>query len=270
MSANVRNCLSINEVKEMLCAEHAGRVLAGETWWAIVPMKDGSFAETGDAGPFWSLVTAVIELDQPLGFEKVVNHLGRTVSVPHRDPEKLLASIIKPQTRLSLPDKTIIEARCRITGQDANVLFEERTAAYQGELEAENKRIKQVIRSIMLQRPTMDANEEGTLEFGANRLGAFDPETGEYEEYEVNYAEWLVPIDRIIEFGEKQQRFLASNTKVSDLIFGAENALWESEIALLKQIVQQHEHEGASEFNRSIDEGMASSADLAAGAHSGK
>ena len=268
MNANVRNSLSIADVKEILCAEHAGRVLAGETWWAIVPMKDGAFAETGDAGPFWALVTAVQELGQPLGFEKVINKLGRTVSVAHSDPEKLLRSIIKPQTKLTLPNKEIITKRCAITGEDSAKVFALRQAEYQAELDAENERIESVIRLILSQQPVMDQDEPFTAV--TTKLGAFDEETGEYEEIEVEIGEWLIPIDRIIEFGEKQQRFLASNPKVNDLLFGTENALWEGEIARLKQIVQNVEHEGAGEGSREIDERLASGSDLAAGMASGK
>src|SRR5512139_3532335 len=108
----MRNTLTIAETKDILCAEHAARLLGAECWWALIPAGDKnplSFASSGNAQPFWALINATLELGMPLGYEKIENHLRRMTNVPHSDPEKVLRSILKPQPRAVLPDMRLIE-----------------------------------------------------------------------------------------------------------------------------------------------------------------
>jgi hypothetical protein len=265
-SSNPMNCLTINEAKDILCAEHAGRLFSAETWWAIVPMKGNSYAETGDAGSFWALVTACQELGQPLGFMKVENKLGRLVNVPHNDPEQLIRSVIKPQPRMDRPVMEIVEARCKVNGKDPKVVYAERMLAYNEALAAENDTIDGVVKDIMRQQPAVgdDIFESMT------KLGAFNEETGEYDEIEMVVGEWQIPIDRIIEFGERQVKFLANNPRVQDGLFGAENALWQGELSRLEAIVQKRDNEGEGEQSRAIDEALLDAAGMRAGGNSGK
>lgn len=269
MSHALRNSLTIDEIKNILCAEHAARLFVGEAWWAIVPSGDKnplSFASSGNAQPFWALMNATLELGMPLGFEKIENHLRKLVSVPHTDPEKVLRSLIKIQPRATLPNLQIIEARCKITGNDPKAMYEQAKMNYDEEVAAELARIDAVIKDIMLQQPAAGDTPFESM----TKLGAFDEETGEYEEYEVTLGEWEVPIDRVIEFGEKQLKFLANNKNVPDIVFGTENALWEGEISQLTHIVQEREAEGAGESSRALDEGMLSAAGMQAGGQAGK
>lgn len=266
MTNALRNSLTISEAKDILCAEHAARLLVAEAWWAIVPNKGLSFAATGNAQPFWALVNATLELGMPLGFTKVENHLRKLVSVPHSDPEQLLRSLIKIQPRAQLPNLEIIEARCKITGKDSKEVYAQAKMNYDEEVAAELARIDAVIKNIMKQMPAAgDEPFESTT-----KLGAFNEETGEYDEYEVTLGEWEIPVDRIIEFGEKQLKFLANNKNVPDIVFGTEHALWEGELSQLKAIVQQREHEGAGEGSRALDEALLDQAGMQAGGHSGK
>lgn len=266
MTNTLRNSLTIAEAKDILCAEHAARLFVAEAWWAIVPNKGESFAATGNAQPFWALMNATLELGMPLGFEKIENHLRKLVSVPHSDPEKVLRSLIKIQPRAQLPNLEIIEARCKINGKDPKEVYAQAKMHYDEEVAAEIARIDQVIKDIMKQMPaTGDEPFESTT-----KLGAFNEETGEYDEYEVTLGEWEIPIDRIIEFGEKQLKFLANNPNVPDIVFGTENSLWEGELNVLRHIVQQREHEGAGEGSRELDEGMLGAAGMQAGANAGK
>lgn len=267
MSHALRNTLTIAETKDILCAEHAARLFVGECWWAVVCSKDGSFAKTGDAQPFWALINATLELGMPLGYEKIENHLRKLVNVPHSDPEKVLRSLIKPQPRATMPDMRIIEARAKhIPNCNVQQMFDVAKATYDAEVTAEYERINATIKDIMKQRPVA-----GDEPFEAStRLGAFNEETGEYDEYEVTFGDWEIPVDRIIEFGERQLKFLASNRNIPDIIFGTENALWEGELTVLGNIVQQRENEGAGEGSRAIDEGMLNAAGMQAGAQAGK
>ena len=269
-AVSLRNTLTIAETKDILCAEHAARLFIAECWWAIIPSGDKnplSYASSGNAQPFWALINATLELGMPLGYDKIENHLGKLTNVPHSDPEKVLRSIIKPQPRAVVPDMRIIEARAKyIPGANAQQMYDEAKAAYDAEVEGEHNRIDRAIKEIMKQRPV--AGDEPFE--SATRLGAFNEETGEYDEYEVVFGEWEIPIDRIIEFGERQLKFMASNKRIPDIIFGAENALWEGELDVLKHIVQQHENEGAGEGSREIDEALLDNAGMAAGGNSGK
>lgn len=267
MSQTLRNSLTIAETKDILCAEHAARLFVAECWWAIVPNKDGSFAKDGNAQPFWALINATLELGMPLGYEKIENHLRKLSNVPHSDPEKVLRSLIKPQPRAVLPDMRIIEARAKyIPNSNPQQMYDEAKAQYDAEVEAEHERINATIKDIMKQRPVAGDEPFETC----TKLGAFNEETGEYDEYEVVFGEWKIPIDRIIEFGERQLKFMASNKRIPDVIFGAENALWEGELDVLKHIVQQHENEGAGEGSREIDEALLNAAGMQAGGNSGK
>lgn len=270
MSQTLRNSLTIAETKDILCAEHAARLFVAECWWAIIPGGDKnplSYASSGNAQPFWALINATLELGMPLGFDKIENHLGKLSNVPHSDPEKVLRNLIKPQPRAVLPDMRIIEARAKyIPGANAQAMYDEAKAGYEAEVEAEHERINRAIKEIMKQRPVAGDEPFETC----TRLGAFNEETGEYDEYEVVFGEWEIPIDRIIEFGERQLKFMATNKRVPDIVFGTENALWEGELNTLRHIVQQHENEGAGEGSRDIDEALLSGAGLAAGMNSGK
>lgn len=268
MSNVSRNSLTIAETKDILCAEHAARVFVARTWWHIVPNKEDSYAQTGDARPFWGLVTATKELGQPLGFKKVENKLGKLVNVAHNDVDSLLRSLIKVQPRADKPVMAIIEARCKISGKDPKELYNERMLAYNEELAAEEARVTHAVNAIMAQEPLMDQDGFGVT---STKLGAFDEATGEYEEFEVDYTDEVsVPIDWIIDFAEKQLKFLANNSKVPDIIFGTEHALWEGELAVLRNIVQQQEHEGSGEQSREIDEALLSASGMQAGGNSGK
>lgn len=268
MNANInpRNTLTIAEAKEILCAEHAARLFSSEAWFSIVPNKGNSYAATGDARPFWALVTAIDELGMPLGFVKKENHLKRLVNEPHSDPEILLRSLIKAQPRATLPNMDIIKARCSVNGKDPEAVYAERKLAYDEEVAAELARVDTVVKAIMNQRPAPGE----TIFETTTALGPFNEETGEYLEYEVSYGEHLIPIDRIIDFGEKQLKYLASNDKVPDIIFATEKALWDGELNQLKAIVQQKEHEGAGEGSRAIDEAGLGAEGMAAGMNSGK
>jgi len=266
----MRNTLTIAETKDILCAEHAARLFVAECWWAIVPSGTNnplSFASSGDASSFWALINATRELGMPLGFTKVENHLGRLVSQPHKDPEQVLRALIKPQPRASMPDMRIIEARAKyIPGSNVQQMYDIAKATYNAEIEAELERINRVIATIMRQEPGVgDEPFESTT-----KLGAYNEETEEYDEYEVTMGEWEIPVDRIIEFGERQLKFLAQNSKVPDLIFGTENALWEGELNVLTHIVQEREAEGAGESSRALDEALLGSAGMQAGGNAGK
>ena len=267
MSHKLRNTLTIAETKDILCAEHAARLFVAECWWAVIPNKEGSFAHDGNAQPFWALINATLELGMPLGFEKIENHLRKLSNVPHSDPEKVLRNLIKPQPRATLPDMRIIEARAKyIPNANPQAMYDEAKAMYDAEVEAEHDRINATIKDIMLQRPV-----DGDQPFEAStRLGAFNEETGEYDEYEVTFGEWEIPVDRIIEFGERQLKFMATNKRIPDIIFGTENALWEGELNILAHIVQEREAEGAGESSRELDEGMLGAAGMQAGSNAGK
>lgn len=264
----MRNTLTITDTKNILCAEHAARLLMAECWWAVVPNKPGSFAHDGNAQPFWALINATLELGMPLGYQKIENHLKKLSNVPHTDPELILRNLIKIQPRATLPNKGIIEARCKITGKDPVEMFASAKLKYDEEVAAELERINQVIRDILKQQPSTSGSDvfESTT-----KLGAFNEETGEYDEYEVTFGEHEIPIDRVIEFGERQLKFLAGNEKIPDIIFGTESALWEGELNQLHAIVQQHEQEGeAPDYVSAMDDKLLSSAGMQAGMNSGK
>lgn len=264
-SKTSRNSLTIHMLKEILCAEHAARVLAAEAWWTIVPNKDDSFSQTGDAGKFWSVITAIKELGMPIGYTKSVNHLGRTVNEPHSDPELLLRTIIKPNGNLTPPNKELIQTRCKVSGKDFEATYKERVEQYEDALAAEMELIEKAIKSIMQQQPNMEEPLEGAF------TQVFNEDTGTYEDVELSLPEHQIPIDRIIEFGERYMKSLANNSKVNDLIFGTENALWEGEINRLKQIVQQEEHEGAApDYVAEMDDKLLDAAGMHAGSNSGK
>jgi hypothetical protein len=266
MSKALRNTLTIAETKDILCAEHAARLFMAECWWVIVPNKEGSFAHDGNAQPFWALVNATLELGMPLGFQKIENHLKKLANVPHTDPEIVLRNLVKIQPRATLPNMEIIKARCEVNGKNADEMYAQRKQEYDEEVAAEIARVEEVIKGIMRQRPaTGDDVFESTT-----KLGAFNEETGEYDEYEVTLGEHLIPIDRIIEFGERQLKFMASNSKVPDVIFGTEKALWDGEFSVLGRIVQEHEQEGAGESSRALDEALLSASGMQAGGNSGK
>lgn len=258
---NARNSLTIAEVREYLCAEHAGRVFSGEIWWSIVPGGDNnpnSFANTGDASPFWALVDECLSMGQPLGYTKGVDHLGRDTNTPHTDPELLLRSVIKPNVQLDKPNKDIITARAELQGIDPEKLYKLREAEYNAKVEADHKRIDQVIKTILAQRKVI-ADEHNPWE-------NLDDDYGRVQ----HGGEWNIPIDRIIDFGERQMKFLAQNPKVNDTLFGAEATIWKGEIAELKKIVQKYENEGAGEGSREIDNQLLSGSGMSQGMNAGK
>jgi hypothetical protein len=264
----LRNTLTIAEAKDILCAEHAARLFVAEAWWTIVPNKGDGYAATGNAQPFWALMNATLELGMALGFEKVENKLRKLVNVPHSDPEKVLRSLIKIQPRAQLPNMGIIKARCNISGKNPDDMYNAARLEYDEEVAAEVERVNQVIKDIMKQMP---ATGDGDPFESTTKLGAFNEETGAYDEYEVNFGEHLIPIDRIIEFGERQLKFLASNDRVPDIIFGTEKALWDAELEQLGHIVQQQENEGAApDFVAAIDDQLLTASGMAAGMNSGK
>lgn len=226
---NPRNTLTIAEVCEMFTAEHAGKLLASEFWWAIVPSTEGSgsYAETGDSSQFWALVTAIRELGQPLGFERKENHLGNMVWSSHNKPEIALAALIKPSGKFVKPDYEMIKVRCEITGDNADQVFTERMNEYNAEIAVAEAKNQKAIRRILSQEP---APGEGILETSVE-LGEFNEDTGEYEEHEVTYGEHLIPINRAIKHVEGQIEFLAKNKKIPDMVFIAENTLYQAELA---------------------------------------
>ena len=263
-----RNTMTIAEVKEVLTAEHAGKLLSSEFWWTIVPSTEGSgsFAETGDASQFWALVTAIRELGQPLGFVKEENHLGNMIWKAHNKPELALAALIKPTVKATKPDMDLIKIRCEINGDDPDMVFVERMKEYTAQVAVAEEKNRKAITRILRQEP---APGEGILETSVE-LGDFDEETGEYEEHEVVYGEHYTPIDRIIKHIEGQVNFLAKNTRIPDEIFVAENTLYQAELARMKSIVLQQDHEGAGEGSRVIDEQLLGSTGMQAGMNAGK
>ena len=267
-SKQARNSLTIEETKDILCAEHAGRIFASRLWWSIIPNREDSFAQSGDASNFWQLVYANRELGQPLAFTKVLNKLGRLVNVPVSDPEQALRTIIKPEVKAPKPIMEIIEARCELSGHNPKDVYREREAEYNAEVKAAEAQVNLVIKQILAQEPVMDDNGERA---SSTMFGDFNPDTGEYEVVDVLPDEVLIPIDYIIEFAEKQLKYMATNRKVSDLLFGTEKALWDGEITLLKQIVQEVEHEGAApDYVAAMDDKLLDAAGIAAGMSSGK
>ena len=267
-SKTARNTLTIDEVKEVLTAEHAGKLLASEFWWTIVPSTEGSgsYAETGDSSQFWALVTAIRELGQPLGFVKEENHLGNMIWKAHNKPELALASIIKPTVKATKPDMDLIKIRCEVNGQDPAQVFVERMAEYNAQVAVAEEKNRKAIARILSQEP---APGEGIFDTSVE-LGDFNEEKGEYDEYEVVYGEHYIPIDRILRHLYSQVNFLAKNTRIPDEVFVAENTLYQAEIARMKGIVQQEEHEGAGEGSRAIDEQLLGAAGMNAGANAGK
>lgn len=269
MNAKIaRNTLTIAEVKDMLTAEHAAKMLQSEFWWTIVPSTEGcgSYAETGDSSQFWALVTAIRELGQPLGFHKKENHLGNMVWEAHNKPELALAQIIKPTVKASKPDMGLIKIRCEINGNDPDVIFMERMKEYTEQIAVAEEKNRRAITKILSQEPAPgEAIFESSIE-----LGDFDEETGEYDEHEVVYGEHYIPIDRVIKHIESQIQFLAKNKRIPDEVFVAENTLYQAELDRMKHIVQQQEHEGAGEGSRAIDEQLLGNAGMAAGMNSGK
>lgn len=266
--------LTIAEARDYLCAEHAARLFIAECWWAIVPSGDNhlnSFASSGDSSSFWALVLATQSMGQPLGYNKVVNHLGRTTNQPHKDPEQLLRSIIKPDIKTVRPDHGIVTKRAQLAGLDGEAEYAKRMEQYNEQLAADQARIDTAVKTIMAQQPVGDINEDAFV-LGHRVEEVFDEEGNviDYTEVDVTGGEWEIPIDRIIEFGEKQIKFLATNQKVSDVIFGSETLIWEQELEALKHIVQQRENEGAYEGSREIDDALLSGAGMAAGMNSGK
>lgn len=253
--------LTITELREYLTAEHAARVLTGEIWWSVVPGGDNnpkSFASTGDASAFWALVDAVGSMGQPLGYIKEKDFLGRDTNKPHSDPELLLRQIIKPNVMMDKPNKDIITARAILAGQDPEKLYQLRELEYKTKIEADQARIDQVIRTILAQHhDIVDPNAP---------FDDLDDESGR----SVTGGEWEMPIDRVIEFGERQLKFLASNPKVQDNLFEAERLLWQDEIDKLSHIIQKRENEGAGEGSRHIDEQLLSGAGMSAGMNAGK
>jgi hypothetical protein len=269
MKSNARNTLTIAETKDILCAEHAGRMFVAECWWAIVPNQGNSYASTGDASSFWALINATLELGQPLGFKKVENHLGDMINQAHSDPELVLRKLILPKVRAGRPDFDIIEARCKFSGKDAKEMYKAAMEGYNAELQAAEKRTEKAIIKILNAKPN-PGDEIVNAEVEAyNEETTWDDDNGLVTESR-EYGEWTIPIDRIIDFAERQQKFLASNPNIPDLIFGTENTLWEGELNLLKHIIQQPIHEGAGEGSREIDEALLNSAGMQAGMDSGK
>ena len=268
MKTNVRNTLTIAETKDILCAEHAGAVFVNECWRALVPNTGNSFASTGDCNPFWALITATEELDQPIGFKKIENHLGELVNVGNTDPEVLLRKLILPKVRAERPDYDIIEARCKRSGKNAEEVYKAAMEGYNDELIAAQKRVDKSIIKILNARPN-PGDEIVNAEVEAYSEEEVWTEDGLITESR-EYGEWQIPIDRIIDFAERQLNFLATNKRVPHLIFGTENALWEGELNVLKHIIQQKTNEGAGEGSREIDDAMLDGAGMQAGMNSGK
>lgn len=273
MTTNTRNSLTIAETKDILCAEHAARLFIAEAWWAVVCNKDSSYAKTGDASSFWALMNATRELGQPLGYEKAQDHLGKTFSVGHNDPEKVLRNLIKIELKKAPPIMEVIEARAKyIPGSVASALFDEARAQYDAELKAEEARVNRIIKAILQQEPAM-VEALGTVEID-DEVDMFDENgdlTNNIWEGNEQGGEWAIPIDRVIEFGERQLKFMASNSKIPNEIFAAEAALWEGEFSVLKAIVQQPEHEGAApDYVAKLDDQLLGASGMAAGMNSGK
>lgn len=267
--------LTISETRDYLCPEHAARLFTAECWWAIVPGGDNhpnSFASSGDSSSFWSLVTATLSMGQPLGYTKVQDHLGRLTNKPHSDPELLLRQLIKPNVPQGKPDRNLINARAKYAGYDPEAMYQGKLAEYNALIQADEARINQVIQTILGQQkinPDDILAGQGDL---VRQVEVLDEEGNviDYEDQYIMGSEWLIPIDRIIEFGEKQLAFLAKNDKVPDTIFGSEAAIWESEIAELKRLVQHYDNDGAGEGSREIDNQLLSAMGMAAGMNSGK
>ena len=210
-------------------------------------------------------------MGQPLGFNKVTNHLGKETNKAHTDPEQLLRQIIKPEVKEGKPDHILVSKRAVMAGLDPEEEYKKRMQQYNAAIEADQERINGVIKTIMSQQPIGDINEHAfTIGHKIEEVLDENGEVIDYVEVDVSGGEWEIPIDRIIEFGERQMKFLATNSKVNDLIFGAEITVWEGEIAALKYIVQQRENEGAYEGSREIDDALLSGAGMAAGMNSGK
>jgi len=259
--------LTIQEAKDYLSAEHLAHVLRGELWWSIVPSGDNSpfsFATTGDASPFWSLVHTIKDLGMPIGFLKVPNHLGVTTSQPHQDPEIVLRAMIKPFTKTSPPNMEVSAIRAKYNGMKAEDYHEQQVAIYKAEVVADQARIDTVIHNILAQ--------EGKGLDTVQHIPQYDAD-GNIEDYipvEHQGGEWDIPIDRIIQAGESTVKALANNGRVNDALFGAEALIWEQEITKLKLIEQSREHEGAGEGSRAIDNQLLSGSGMAAGMSSGK
>lgn len=274
MNQNTRNSLTIDEVKSILCAEHAARAFTAEVWWAIVCNKDNSFAKTGDASPFWALVNATRELGQPLGFEKLENHLGQQYSVGHNDPEKLLRSVIKINLKQSPPVREVIEARAKWSNGNAEQMMLEAQAAYTAALKAEEARINRVISKIMQQEPAMIEALGEHLPADNSEVDTLD-ENGDlsYNIWEGNEmgGDWSIPIDRIIELGERQLKFIAINKAIPAVVFATEAALWEGEFTQLKAIVQKDmEAGGCPNYVAEMDNRLLDASGMQAGMNSGK
>lgn len=277
MTTNTRNTLTISEARDVLCAEHAARLFTAECWWAIVPSGDNnpmSFANTGDAAPFWALVDAVQSMGQPLGFNKVLNHLGNPVSVPHSDPEQLLRQLIKPNVRTGKPVLAVSQIRAKFGGFNAEQYHAEKMAEYNSAIEADQKRIDSVIAGIIASHRYINPDEMDAL--GGDLITqeeVLDEEGNiiDYVDHYVEGGEWNIPIDRIISFGEKQLQFLAQNKNVPDLVFGSEATLWESELDQLRKIVQSpdtSERQGLS--SAVMDNALLSADSMRAGTQAGK
>lgn len=277
MTTNTRNTLTISEAREILCVEHAARLFTAECWWAIVPSGANnpmSYAECGDAAPFWALVDAVQSMGQPLGFNKVLNHLGNPVSVPHNDPEQLLRQLIKPNVRTGKPVMEVSKIRAKFGGFNAEQYHAEKMAEYNAAIEADTLRIDRVIKSIIASHRYINPDEMDALSGELIKQEEVLDEEGnviDYVDHYVEGGEWNIPIDRIISFGEKQLQFLAQNKNVPDLIFGSEAALWEHEIEQLKQIVQSPDTtERQSLGSAALDNALLSADSMRAGTQAGK
>ena len=234
MTTNTRNSLTIAEARDILCAEHAARLFVAECWWAIVPGGDNnpmSWNSSGDAAPFWALVNAVQSMGQPLGFNKVLDRMGKPVSIPHNDVEQLLRKYIKPNVKTGKPVLEVSQIRAKYGNFSAEQYHAERMAEYNAALEADQQRIDSIVKTIMTSHRYINPDEMDALGGDLITQKYLVDEEGNFLDYVDHYVEggeWNIPIDRIINFGEKQIAYLANlkdengNLKVPDALFGAE------------------------------------------------
>lgn len=281
MSQN-SNSLTIDEVTDYLTTEHAARLLVAECWYTLVPRGDNhplSYRMSGDSAPFWALVNKVQSMGQPLGWNTTIDHMGDPMKVPHKDPETLLRKLIKVEVRdeqgnlIERPNFDMVAERAIDAGKDPKQEFERRMNHYNARLQAAEQKVNNVVKQIMAQQK-MDPNDIAAAQGDLIRQVEVLDEEGNVIDYEDQYVtggEWEIPIDRIIEFGEKQISFMANNQRIKDTNYIAEKLIWKDEIAKLTAIVHRNfEHEGSGESSREIDDQLLSAGGMAAGMNSGK
>lgn len=271
---NLNNSLTLDEITEYLCQEHAARILQSEVWWTLVPTSPGcgSFNDTGSADGFYAITSKLDSMGQPYGWNKVLTHLGEEMNAPHKDHELLLRSVIKPN-KMKLgdaPNLDIITIVCEQTGEDVAVVYRKEEARYNAAYKNEEKRIDNVIKIILSQKKSCEEDQENittTLQEKYDEEGNFL----DYEEVELQGKEWSIPIDRIIERAEKNMEFTAKQNKLPMNMRAAEIILWKNEIKRLKLINQSEDtSERAGESSRAMDEALLNSSSMSQGQQAGK